>query len=135
VSGIPIDGRTIYARIQSLQGGIWLTSSATYSTATATPTPTPLPSDIAQITSPAPGTRLTSSTVTFTWSAGTGVAEYWLIVGTTQDGSQLYGGSTGLSRSVTVSNLPRDGRTVYVRIQSRKNGVWPASYATYTTGP
>jgi subtilisin family serine protease len=170
ISGVPTDGRTIYARIQSFQNGVWQSSYATYNTgatpaptatptatpvstatptgvpsttptptptpvATSTPAPTATPSDIAQVTSPAPGSRLTSSTATFSWSAGTGVSEYWLSVGTTQDGSQLWGGSTGTARSQTISGLPTDGRTVYVRIQSNKNGAWPASYATYTTGP
>jgi hypothetical protein len=150
VSGIPIDGRTIYARIQSFKNGAWPASSATYGTGgsatatptpaptsapTATPTPAPTPSDIAVITSPTPGSKLASSTVTFTWSAGTGVSEYWLSVGTTLNGSQLWGGSTGTMRSVTVSGLPTDGRTVYVRIQSSKNGAWPSSYAQYSTGP
>jgi hypothetical protein len=128
-------GALRFAADGKLRGGVWQASYATYSTGAATPTPTPAPSDIAQITSPAPGSRLAASTVTFTWSAGTGVSEYWLSVGNTQDGSQLWGGSTGMARSMTVSNLPTDGRTVYVRVQSRKNGVWPASYATYTTGP
>ena len=146
ISGLPTDGRTVYARIQSYKGGVWPASYATYATGgggtpTATPTPsaspapTPTPSDIAQIVSPAPGSHLGSSTVTFTWSAGTGVSEYWLSVGTSLNGSQLWGGSTGTSRSVTVGGLPTDGRTVYVRIQSHKNGAWPASYATYSTGP
>jgi glucose/arabinose dehydrogenase len=146
VTGIPIDGRTIYTRVQSFTGGAWPASDATYATAggvTPTPTPTPTatpggtptPSDIAQITSPTSGTRLTSSTATFSWSPGTGVSEYWLSVGTTLDGSQVWGGSTGMATSRTISGLPTDGRTVYVRIQSHRDGAWPASYASYPTGP
>jgi hypothetical protein len=41
--------------------------------------------------SPAPGSVLPGSSVTFTWSAGSGVAEYQLWVGSTGAGSQNLG--------------------------------------------
>ena len=40
----------------------------------------------AQITSPQPGSTLISSTVAFSWNTGSGVAQYWLDVGTTLGG-------------------------------------------------
>ena len=136
ISGLPTDGRTIYARIESLRGGVWSASYATYTTSPpGTPTPTPVPTGIAQFTSPAPGSTLSSSTVTFTWSPGTGISEYWLSIGTTLNGNQLGGGSTGMATSRTISGLPTGGRTIYARIESLRGGVWYSSYATYTAGP
>ena len=35
----------------------------------------------AAMTSPVPGSTLTSSTVTFRWNTGTGVSQYWLSIG------------------------------------------------------
>jgi hypothetical protein len=73
---------------------------------------------------PAPGTVLAGATVTFTWSAGSGVAEYWLDVGTTPAWSDLLHQSQGTNLSGAVSGLPTTGQTVSVRLWSRFTGVW-----------
>jgi methionine-rich copper-binding protein CopC len=85
-----------------------------------------------QIIEPPPGSPLTSSTVTFTWSPGTDATAYWLIIG---DGRDIQGedkagssnifssGETG-AHSYVVSNLPTDGRNIYVRLWSKIGGVW-----------
>ena len=44
----------------------------------------------ATITSPTPGSTLTGTSATFTWSAGTGALSYSLWVGTTAGGNNLY---------------------------------------------
>ena len=51
----------------------------------------------AQITGPQPGSTLISSTVTFSWNTGSGVTQYWLDVGTTLGGTQIYSQSQGAS--------------------------------------
>ena len=71
-----------------------------------------------------PGSTLTSSTVTFFWNTGTGVSEYWLEIGTNFAGNQLYSQSQGTNLSVTVSGLPVNGSTLYVRMWSKISGVW-----------
>ena len=82
----------------------------------------------AEITSPANGTRLPGSTVTFTWTQGTGVTGYVLWLGTQSATHNLfYGSVTGTS--VTVTNLPNSGITVYARLYSKMNGVW--QYVSY----
>jgi len=124
VSSIPIDAGTIYVRLESLRDGIWLSSYATYTGG-----------GIAHFTSPAPGSAITTSTATFTWSPGTGVTQYWLSVGTSLNGSQLFGGGTGTVTSQTVAGIPTDGRPIYARIESYKNGSWRSSSATYNTSP
>jgi hypothetical protein len=59
------------------------------------------------------------------------VAEYWLYVGTTPGNNDLYSQSQGLNRTGTVTGLPTDGRTLYVRLWSRIGGVWQGNDYTY----
>ena len=85
---------------------------------------------LAALTSPAPGSTLTGSTVTFAWTVGTGVTQYDLHVGTTGAGSSnIFGGAvTGQSKSVT--GIPTTGGTLNVRLYSLINGAW--QYVDYT---
>ena len=88
----------------------------------------------AQMLSPTqgpPGWTFTSSTVTFSWSAGVNVTEYYLYVGNSIGASDIYRASQGLNHSHTVSNIPTDGRTIYVRLLSKINGVWRSIDYTY----
>ena len=130
VGGLPTNGTPVYVRLWSLIGGLWQFNDYTYTAAGSAAVR-------AQITSPAPGTTLTSSTVTFTWSPGIGVMEYWLDVGASAGGTQVYSRSQGADLSVTVSGLPTDGSTVFVRLWSRIAGGWQFNdYAyTATAGP
>jgi len=95
-----------------------------------------------EIIEPPPGSPLTSSTVTFTWSPGTDATAYWLIIGDGRDiqsedktgSSNIFSsGETGAHSSV-VSNLPTDGRNIYVRLWSKIGGVWfePPQDYSYT---
>jgi peptidyl-Asp metalloendopeptidase len=118
VSGLPANGSTVYVRLWSLISGAWQFNDYTY-TATSGGG-----GGKAAITSPVPGSTLTSSTVTFVWNTGTGVSEYWLEIGTTFAGNQLYSQSQGTNLSVTVSGLPANGSTLYVRMWSKISGVW-----------
>jgi uncharacterized protein YkwD len=97
----------------------------------APPTPTPAPSiSKAAMTSPTPGSTFTSTTVTFNWSAGGGAQEYFLYLGTSQGSNNLYGASQGVNLSRTLSGLPRDGRTIHVRLWTRFSTGW--QYTDYT---
>src|SRR5207249_2413971 len=71
------------------------------------------------------------SNVQFQWTGGSGVATYWLSVGTTQGGGTIYDADQGLALSRTVSNLPTDGSTVYVRLLSYISGGWQFNDYTY----
>jgi hypothetical protein len=123
VSGLPTNGSTVYVRLWSRINGAWQFNDYAYTATSGAK---------AQITRPAPGSTLASSTVTFVWNTGTGVSEYWLEVGTSPGGSQIYSQSQGTNLSVTVSGLPTNGSTVYVRLWSRINGVWEFNDYTYT---
>ncbi len=78
----------------------------------------------AEITSPAPGSTLGGSTATFAWSAGSQVEQYFLYLGTTPGANDLYGQPQGLNREVTVSGLPVDGSTIYIRLWSLLPAGW-----------
>jgi subtilisin family serine protease len=122
VTGIPLTS-PIYVRLYSRLGGAYRYRDYIF----ATPGPTP-----ATITSPSPGSTLTSDGVTFTWSAGAGVSEYFLYVGTSFEGYDLYQGSQGTNRSRHVAGLPVDSRAVYVTLWSRINGAYQKRHYTYT---
>jgi len=87
--------------------------------------------------SPAPGSVLPGSSETFTWSAGSGVAEYQLWLGSTGAGSQnlgvlTEGAATGNTVSATATGLPTSGATLYVRLLSEISGNWQSTDYTYT---
>ena len=126
VTGLPITGGTIYARMWSEINGVWQSTDYTY-TASGSAVK-------AVLTSPAPGSTLTGSTVTFGWTAGTAVTTYSLWLGTTGVGSSnLYNSTPPLTTlSTTVTGLPTTGGTIYARMWSEINGVWQSTDYTYT---
>jgi Leucine-rich repeat (LRR) protein len=86
----------------------------------------------ATLTTPAPGSKLVGSSVTFGWTSGAGISAVKLQVGTTLYGFDLYDKSQGSSLSATVSDLPTDGRTIYVTLLSLFPSGWQTSSYTYT---
>jgi serine protease len=129
VSGLPILGEKVYVRLWSLLGGAWVFNDYTYNGAAL--------GGKAAMTAPAAnGATLAGAAQTFAWSAGSGVSQYWLAVGTTGPGSyNLYNKSTATSRSAAVAGLPRNGSTVYVRLWSLIAGVWVLEDYTYKAAP
>ena len=90
----------------------------------------------AAITTPAPGSSLGGSSVTFQWKAATGATGYELYVGSTGVGaSDIFQSSaaiTGTSQAVT--GIPTSG-TVYVRVWSNLGGVfWTSTDFTFKGG-
>lgn len=90
------------------------TSEAQCESAFTTPD-CPLP---AVMLSPLPGTVLSGSTVTFTWSTGCGNNKWDLWLGSTFDGAQYYDAADGSFQSVMVSGLPTNGSPIYFRLTS-----------------
>ena len=113
VSGLPTTG-TIYATLSSYVNGQWESNSYTYSASSSTVTPV-----AAALTSPKAGSTLTGSSATFTWTAGTGVTQYELDLGTTGVGSTNLS-STGHTTATTASitGIPMTGATLYARLWS-----------------
>ena len=71
--------------------------------------------------------------MTFTWSPGTNATAYWLDVGYSLGQGDISAGklpSTTLSK--TVSGIPTDGRTIWVRLWTEVNGSFPGNNIDYS---
>jgi hypothetical protein len=122
VSGIPTNGATVYVRLLYKVAATWKVIDYTY---IELPTPP-------AVTTPAPGSTLSGSIVTFNWSAGAGPSAYSLRVGTTGVGaSDVYNGATITSLSTAVSGIPTNGATLYVRLSYKVAGTWKGIDYTY----
>lgn len=126
VSGLPVDGSTVYARLWSYIDGVWQYNDTTY---TAFGSVTPVK---AAITSPSAGSKLAGSSVTFNWNTGSAVTRYYLHVGLWQGGNTIATIDAGNATSAAVTGLPSDASTVYVRLWSYINGSWQYNDYTYT---
>jgi len=98
-------------------------------TLAATPTPTPTTGPAVML-SPQPGSTFTSSSVTFSWSAGSATA-YALLVGNSTGSSGIYNSGMVSALSATVNQMPTDGRTIYVSLYLRVNNSWVSNKYTY----
>jgi serine protease len=123
VTTLPETGAKVYARLYSYTG-TWVYNDYTYTEASTAGTP-------ATLTSPAPGSVLAGSTVTFTWTAGTGATEYDLYLGTERGASNIYSSGHITATSTTVTTLPESGATVYARLYSYINAAWVYNDYTY----
>jgi serine protease len=128
VTGLPVNGETIYARLYTIYSSSFeVFSDYTYTAATGA---------TAMLTSPSPGGSLPGARVTFTWSPGTGVTDYRLWLGSTGPGSNnLYQSPETPGFSVTATNLPVNGETIYARLYTSYNGVIHYTDYTYTAAP
>jgi len=93
----------------------------------------------AAMVSPANGTVLPGSLVTFTWSPGAGVTDYFLCVSHVAVGQcEIYNIDQntldpGLTYSHSIAGLPTDGGPIYVTLSSQaSNGQWTFANYTYT---
>ena len=123
VTGLPTDGRTIWVRIHTLLNGTWYFNDYSYTAA----------SIYGEMLTPTPGSTLAGSSQTFTWSAASGASGYYVWVGSSQGTANLGSSGTVLSvTSLTVTGLPTDGRTIWVRILTLFNGTWYFNDYSYT---
>jgi hypothetical protein len=125
VSGLPATGKTLYVELSWYIGTTWYTANYTYTASGGQPLPA--------LTTPTPGSTLTSTTVTFKWTTGTGGAtHYVLYLGSTGVGSSnLYNSGSVTATSVTVSGLPSNGETIYARLFWLIGSVWNSANYTY----
>jgi arylsulfotransferase ASST len=124
VSGLPTDGSAVYVRLFSWINGAWQYNDYSYIAY----------SDAfkAAMTSPTPSTMLPGASVTFNWSAGTHVTEYWLWIGSSPGSYNYYDANQGMNTSVTVSGLPTGFGTIYLRLFSYIGGVFHYTDYSYT---
>jgi hypothetical protein len=127
VNSLPTDGSTVYVTLYSLVSGTWLSNGYTYAAFG-------LAASSGAMQTPTPGSVLTSGTVTFTWTAGSGASAYWIDVGSTSGAHNDYSsGNLGNVLTTTVSGLPTDGSTIYVTLYSLIAGTWSGTTYTYTS--
>ena len=86
----------------------------------------------AALTSPAPGSTLTSASAVFVWTGGAGVLDYELLIGTTGIGSSNVYNSGVITTSSATVTVPTTGITLYVRLRQFIGGVWQSADYTYT---
>jgi len=84
----------------------------------------------AQMSTPAPGSTFSSSSVTFNWTAG-GATSYALLVGSSLYGHDIYSSGLINALSATVNDIPTDGHTIYVTLVSNVSGSWTSNNYTY----
>jgi hypothetical protein len=124
VTGLPINGETIYARLFTQLGGSWVHTDYTYTAATEAQ---------AVLTTPTPGTTLAGASVTFTWTSAPSATGYILALGSTGAGAtNLYYSGATTATSVTVTKLPTNGETIYARLFTQLGGTWVHTDYTYT---
>jgi hypothetical protein len=129
VSGLPTDGSTIYATLYSLIGGQWTSNAYSYTALNAT-------GGLATIQTPTPGTTLSGTAATFTWSTDSNATAYWLDIGTEAGGDEYYqSGNLGNVTTTSVNNLPANGSTIYATLYSYVGGQWLSNSVTYVSGP
>jgi hypothetical protein len=129
VNGLPTNGSTVYVTLWSLVDGQWLNNQYTYTAYNAG-------SALGIMQTPTPGSTLHGYVQMFTWSAGNGATAYWMDVGSTQYGNDLYqSGNLGNMLTTTVYSLPADGRQIYVTLWSLVGGQWYYNEYNYTSGP
>jgi hypothetical protein len=115
-TNLPTNGETIYARLFTEFGSTW--TSVNY-TLTAAAQAAPV--------SPAIGATLSGPSQTFTWTAGTGANDdayqFWL--GSTGVGSNnVYSSGVIHTTSLTRTNMPVNGETIYARLYTDYDGTW-----------
>jgi hypothetical protein len=131
-ANLPTSGGTVYLRLWSQVAGSWQYIDYSFAAAgsAASLGPGAVTSGAAAMISPAAQSTLPGAAATFTWTAGTGVSQYWLYLGTTGPGSKdIYSQSTGLNRYQAVSNVPTTGGSIYARLWSKIGANW--QYADY----
>jgi hypothetical protein len=90
----------------------------------------------AALTTPAPGSTLAGSSLSFTWTAGSGATDYELFLGSTGKGSyNLYYSGDKTVTSVEVGGLPTNGETIYARLYTNFNGTLDYYDYTYKAVP
>jgi len=78
-----------------------------------------------------PGSVLAPAMI-FNWTAGSGVANRFLTVGTILGGNDIYGSYEYDALSQPVSGIPRNGATLYVTLMSLINGNWQTNNYIFT---
>jgi hypothetical protein len=114
---LPVDGRPIYVKLWSCLYGNWQGNDYAYTAYSA-------PAAKAVMLSPVNGSTNSSASMAFQWDAGARVSQYALWVGSASNSPDLFAAVVGTNLTRTVTGLPVDGRSLFVRLWSFINGEW-----------
>ncbi len=124
VSGLPSDGSKVYVRLWTFNNS-WAFTDYTYTATRIEVEPK------AVLQSPVPGSTLTATSQTFSWNRPQGATAFDVIIGTSGPGSGNIRSSNVINAtSLSVSGLPDNGSTVYVRLWTFNTG-WAFTDYTY----
>lgn len=112
VSGLPANGGKIYVTLYSKIGSSWVPAASYFVAMNGQP---------AQITTPANGSTLANQNLALTWAPSAAATRYYLWIGRSPGGYDLYAADEGLGLAHTVS-VPVDGTPVYVTLWSLIDG-------------
>jgi hypothetical protein len=87
----------------------------------------------ARMISPAPGSILPTTSVTFDWTGTSAASHFKLNI--SDSTHQIYSSGVTTATTEPVSNLPRDGRTLYVQLQTLIGTKWLSARYTYYACP
>jgi len=122
VTGIPTTGETVYVRLYSFIDGAWQYLDYTYTEEIA-----------AVMTSPKPGSTLSSGTVTFTWTkSNIPGTQYGILVGTEGQGSSNVYKSGALDGTTITVSVPTTGGQLWVGLAQGTTGPWMYTPYVYT---
>jgi hypothetical protein len=114
VDSLPVDGKTIYARLFTRVNEKLNYIDYTFTAATLAS---------AQLTAPAIGSALLGTTATFTWTAAPGATSYQLFLGSNGPGSyNVYDSGSQAVTSLAVDRLPTGGQPIYARLYTHFSG-------------
>lgn len=133
VTNLPTNGSTVYVRLWTRFASGWQYRDFTYRAASAS-SGGGTQATKAAMSSPANGSQL-STTQTFSWSGASGAQQYFFYMGTVPGSNNLLGASVGLNTAVTLSNLPRGGYTLYVRLWTLTSAGWQYTDYQYRAAP
>lgn len=124
ITGLPLDGSTIWLRLWWQEGGVWQYTDQFFTS----------PSVALVSVNPADGASLSGSSVDFTLTSSDATS-LWIWVGTDVSHSDIFNSAeiTDWSSPITVTGLPADGSTVYVRLWAFVDGKWVSYDYTYTS--
>jgi hypothetical protein len=126
VNTLPTNGSAVYVTLYTELSSVWTGNTYQY-------TAFNLAGSGGVLTSPAAGSTLTGSSVTFGWTAGASATAYWIDVGSTTGGHNYFSsGNLGNVLTETVSGLPTDGSAVYVTLYSLIGSSWTGNTYSYT---
>jgi alpha-tubulin suppressor-like RCC1 family protein len=130
--GFPNDGTQYKWVVAAGNGAGWSDASLIKAFTNGIVSVPPAPS----LTSPADGSTVSSTSVTFQWSASSGATNYWLAVIKASDNSVIVNKAVGNVTSDTESGFPNDG-TAYKWVVAAGNGAgWgnASTVRSFTSG-